>query len=590
MNTRDPMIEPNDPRLTDYVLGELAPNESAQIEAALKSSPELRAAVADIRAATETIASVFQTEPSLQLSPEQKTELLAEVESANTDVHSLADNVTPRVAGEHYRPSSGSAAYWIKIAVAAGLAGLLLGGAYYFTETNRFPMAASSEPVRDSVAEAEQEASQSEGREDDEDLMRESEKLPLQPFNTPKRDSSKSDAFAGRKSSAAFEGTQYKDSVSKKQADLKPKVARKGVTSGKEVAGLGAMRGVEFSEAAKMAQNPVESMAPGSEASDLKAPAANEAFAKSKSASSKDEGFKALSNLPMRFRVQQSLDQSILGSLNLKVVAQNAPNQFSPSKGGIDGVVSGDQPTDIGKQRPKIETARRGPTLSSPTTFKLQISDQAAQQMVQLLANQADPLQQRELSFNELIGLPQSLLDRNDTIVEDRNANKYDADDDRELEADSTALAADGVQKKSIASSKTPHKTPQNAAALMLASKLREYVSQPFYQFKSAPANRTFEETGDNEDSLEDRAAGTSEIPFGTLPSTQQSAGNDSLKAPVEPPPSFSRSEPKQEYFAAPKSSERLRSNEFNFDYTQVIQQLKSNLEIRNKSVNPPKQ
>ena len=50
MNTRDPMIEPNDPRLTDYVLGELAPSEVAQIEAALKSSPELRAAVADIRA------------------------------------------------------------------------------------------------------------------------------------------------------------------------------------------------------------------------------------------------------------------------------------------------------------------------------------------------------------------------------------------------------------------------------------------------------------------------------------------------------------------------------------------------------------
>ena len=69
MNPHDPMIETNDPRLTDYVLGELAPNDIAQIEAALKASPELRAAVADIRAATETIASVFQTEPSLQLSP-----------------------------------------------------------------------------------------------------------------------------------------------------------------------------------------------------------------------------------------------------------------------------------------------------------------------------------------------------------------------------------------------------------------------------------------------------------------------------------------------------------------------------------------
>ena len=584
MTSHDPMIETNDPRLTDYVLGELAPSEVAQIEAALKSSPELRAAVADIRAATETITSVFQTEPSLQLSPEQKAELLAEAESANTDVHSFADNVTPTVTGEHYRPSSGSMAHWIKIAVAAGLAGFLLGGAYYFTKTNRFPMAASDSVMLNSAAEAEQEPLQSEDREDDEVLVRELEKLPAQPFNTPKRDS-KSDAFPGRESSAAFEGTQYKDSISKKQADLKPKVARKGITSGKEVAGLGAIRGGEFGDAAKMAQNPVEAMAPGSKASEFKPPAADKAFAKSKSARSKDEGFNAPSNLPMRFRVQQSLDQSILGSLNLKVVAQNAPNQFSPSKGGIDGVVSGDQPTDIGKQS-KIETASRGLTINLPTTFKLQISDQAAQQMVQLLANQADPLQQRELSFNELIGLPQSLLDRNDTIADDRNANKYDADDDRELEADSTALAADRVQKKSIA----PSKTPQNAAVLMLASKLREYVSQPFYQYKSAPADRAFEETGDNEDSLEDRIAETSEIPLGISPSAQQSASNDSLKAPVEPAPSFSRSEPKQKFFAAPKPSQRLRSNEFNYDYTQVIQQLKSKLEIRNKSVNPPKQ
>ena len=587
MNTRDPMIEPNDPRLTDYVLGELAPSEVAQIEAALKSSPVLRAAVADIRAATETITSVFQTEPSLQLSPEQKAELLAEAESANTDVHSFADNVTPTVAGEHYRPSSGSTAHWIKIAVAASLASLLLGGAYYFTKTNRFPMAASDSVMLNSAAEAEQEPLQSEDREDDEVLVRELEKLPTQPFNTPKRDS-KSDAFADRKSSAALEGAQYKDSVSKKQADLKPKVARKGITSGKEVAGLGAIRGGEFSDAAKVAQNPVEAMAPRSKASEFKPPAADKAFAKSKSARSKDEGFNAPSNLPMRFRVQQSLDQSILGSLNLKVVAQNAPNQFSPSKGGIDGVVSGDQPTDIGKQS-KIETASRGLTIDLPTTFKLQISDQAAQQMVQLLANQADPLQQRELSFNELIGLPQSLLARNDTIADDRNANKYDADDDRELEADSTEFAADRVQEKSLA----PSKTPQNAAALMLASKLREYVSQPFYQYKkdkSASANRSFDETGDNEDSLEDRIAETSEIPLGISPSAQQSASNDSLKAPVEPAPSFSRSEPKQKFFAAPKPSQRLRSNEFNYDYTQVIQQLKSKLEIRNKSVNPPKQ
>ena len=518
------MIKTNDPRLTDYVLGELAPSEIAQIEAALKSSPELRAAVADIRAATETIASVFQAEPSLQLSPEQKAKLLAEAESANTDVHSFADNVIPSVAVERYRPSSGSTAHWIKIAVAAGLAGLLLGGAYYFTKTDRLPMAASESVMLNSAAEAEQEPLQSEDREDDEVLVRELEKLPAQPFNTPKRDS-KSDAFADRESSAAFEGTQYKDSVSKKQADLKPKAARKGITSGKDVAGLGAIRGGEFSDAAKMPQNPVESKATGNKASDLKAPAANEAFAKSKSASSKDEGFKALSNLPMRFRVQQSLDQSILGSLNLKVVAQNAPNQFSPSKGGIDDVVSGDQPTDIAKQ-PKIETASRGLTLNSPTTFKLQISDQAAQQMVQLLANQADPLQQRELSFNELIGLRQSQLAES-AVRENHLKGSL------KLEADSTAFDDNRVQKKS----KTSPVTSQDAA-LTLAAKLRKHVS---------------------------RQRRARELPPGVQ------------LAPRSPAAILHQ---------ANKGS---RLNVYNFDYTQIIQQLESNLEIRNQSVNLPK-
>jgi len=135
-NPHDPMIDTNDPRLTAYVLGELAPDDVAQIETALKSSPELRAAVADIRQATETLAKVFLTEPPLQLTPEQKSKLLVEAESAtNTDVHLVraAANTTPTVAGDYYRPSSASPTRWLPIAIAAGLASLLIGGAFYLS-------------------------------------------------------------------------------------------------------------------------------------------------------------------------------------------------------------------------------------------------------------------------------------------------------------------------------------------------------------------------------------------------------------------------------------------------------------------------
>ena len=146
MNSQDPMIDNNDPRLTAYALGELAPADVAKIEAALKSSPELEAVVADIRRASETISNVFLTEPSLQLTPEQKSQLLVEAESAsNFDVHStnrVAANVTPAVAGEYYQPSSASSARWLKIAVAAGLASVLIGVGYYFSQAGKQPMAA----------------------------------------------------------------------------------------------------------------------------------------------------------------------------------------------------------------------------------------------------------------------------------------------------------------------------------------------------------------------------------------------------------------------------------------------------------------
>ena len=148
MSSSNPILDTNDPRLTAYVLGELAPTEAAEIEAALQSSPELRTAVADIRRATEAISNVFMTEPPLNLTPKQKSELLTEAEAVtNFDVHSTAANVTPAVTGEFYRPTSTSSASWLKIAIAAGLAGVMLSGAYYFSTTDRPTIASSDRPA-----------------------------------------------------------------------------------------------------------------------------------------------------------------------------------------------------------------------------------------------------------------------------------------------------------------------------------------------------------------------------------------------------------------------------------------------------------
>ena len=152
-NSQNPMIDNTDPRLTAYVLGELAPAEVAQIEAALKSSPELQTVVADIRQASETISNVFLAEPPLQLTPEQKSQLLSEAKSAsNFDVHS--NNVTPSVANKHEPSSSASRAHWLKIAIVAGLTSVLIGGAYFFSRSGLEPMAANDQAVFEKAPQA----------------------------------------------------------------------------------------------------------------------------------------------------------------------------------------------------------------------------------------------------------------------------------------------------------------------------------------------------------------------------------------------------------------------------------------------------
>jgi len=64
MNPFDPIrLNPDDPRLTAYALGELEGDEAAQVEAAIAADPALQAAVADIRATAGQLAAALEAEP-----------------------------------------------------------------------------------------------------------------------------------------------------------------------------------------------------------------------------------------------------------------------------------------------------------------------------------------------------------------------------------------------------------------------------------------------------------------------------------------------------------------------------------------------
>jgi len=69
-------LDPNDPKLTAYVLGELDDADRAAVDEALADSPELREAVEAIRHTTDLLAEHLQAEPTPALTPEQREAIL----------------------------------------------------------------------------------------------------------------------------------------------------------------------------------------------------------------------------------------------------------------------------------------------------------------------------------------------------------------------------------------------------------------------------------------------------------------------------------------------------------------------------------
>jgi hypothetical protein len=69
-------LSANDPQLTAYALGELTGASRAEMETALKNSPELQREVAAIRQAAENLRQELAAEPGLDLTTEQRKALM----------------------------------------------------------------------------------------------------------------------------------------------------------------------------------------------------------------------------------------------------------------------------------------------------------------------------------------------------------------------------------------------------------------------------------------------------------------------------------------------------------------------------------
>ena len=536
MSSSNPILDTNDPRLTAYVLGELAPTEAAEIEAALQSSPELRTAVADIRRATEAISNVFMTEPPLNLTPKQKSELLTEAEAVtNFDVHSTTANVTPVVTGEFYRPTSTSSASWLKIAIAAGLAGAMLGGAYYFSTIGRPTIASSDRPAVAAGSVASDKEAESklidESLKFGKDLENESDNLFADSLAIRSPETLGVDSATASKAPIASEPKMPFDMPSKsapRQASMQAKKFH-----GQSLA----LKGDESKEGELDADlnAPPNSLELNTEEApeNAKSMAKNDFPLAGKNAA-KHKSPPKLTPLEL---AQQSINQSALRSFNLKVI----PQEFAKTA-----------------KQESDETV-------SPMIFKLQISDQDAKRIVGLLSQHVDPRQQRSLSFDDLIGFQKmpSIVGRDTTMDDDAPRN-----------------AADNPQPAIIASQ------TQQASVAMLAVELRKLTGQsPLHRSRNGEANKevatanTRKLSGDRV--LNENPDGTTAIP---LPNNQPSVSSKSAIGNRVLP---TENRPESDLFAGETADQQIHPNDFHFDYTQVIQQLKTNLELRNQSLLP---
>ncbi len=84
-------LDPNDPKLTAYALGELDDAEQAEVEAALRQSPELRRAVDEIRRTAALLSEHLQAEACPPLTAEQREAIFRQSEEPASPAAAAAE-------------------------------------------------------------------------------------------------------------------------------------------------------------------------------------------------------------------------------------------------------------------------------------------------------------------------------------------------------------------------------------------------------------------------------------------------------------------------------------------------------------------
>ena len=128
------MIDKNDSRLTDFVLGELSESDTVEIQNAIADSPELATAVDEIRQMVGLLGDAYQAEEPLRLLDDQKAALA----QAGTEL----GGITELNSKSEPKDRAKTARTWLPIVLAASLLGVLVGGAVYL----------SNPPVNEQVA------------------------------------------------------------------------------------------------------------------------------------------------------------------------------------------------------------------------------------------------------------------------------------------------------------------------------------------------------------------------------------------------------------------------------------------------------
>ncbi|MFK7767684.1 MAG: hypothetical protein AB8B55_10725 [Mariniblastus sp.] len=126
------MIDKNDSRLTDFVLGELNETDTSEIQDAIAKSPELAAAVDEIRQMVGLLGAAYQAEEPLRLLDDQKAALA----QAGVGAPDIASVVSGNSSQSELKPASElkSGRSWLPIVLAASLLGVLVGGAVYLSD------------------------------------------------------------------------------------------------------------------------------------------------------------------------------------------------------------------------------------------------------------------------------------------------------------------------------------------------------------------------------------------------------------------------------------------------------------------------